>query len=304
MKSLFQRRKEILAPTSTILLRFFFNGRGADIERTKEALYRTLLHCFIDESSLIMCSVLAHYLDKERRGTKVRWQVSELANIFHDSIETYDLGDLEILVDALEECSDAEVLDVVRAFEISIQRPRKTALRICWSSRFYPHISLRTLRGIDLIVDNHNKEDIQKYVESTFPGEFVQNSALVSVRESIILRAKGIFLWASLVAHKLLRAFDTGASAIKLHEMLGDIPESLDNLFLDIYTADNFTTEQRTTLPILTYILFEAARPFSDGEFKTALLLSPRSFCSSTLSARTTSIRLQEATDPFFGRIV
>lgn len=242
------------------------------MEKSREALYRTLLHSLIHVNPSLLCEVLVLYLEKETRGDSVRWQTTELADVFHDKLEQFQSNDIEILIDALDECSDAEVLDVVRRFERSIQAHRNhTALRVCWSSRFYPNISLRAVQGIELVVNENNTGDIREYIQKVFPMDL--HEPLRSVGENIISRAKGIFLWASLVANKLIKAFDAGKDADQLTAMLHDIPDGLDNYFLEIFKEPSFTTEQREDLQRIALLVLGASRPLSVEELYTALLL-------------------------------
>ncbi|KAI0183818.1 Alpha/Beta hydrolase protein, partial [Xylaria flabelliformis] len=272
MKSLYKQRKQDLKGSQTILLRFFFNARGSDMEKSREALYKTLLHSLIQESPLMLCEVLALYLEKETRGNIVQWQTPELVDVFHDKIKHFRTSDIEILIDALDECSEAEVLRVIRRFEESIQVPRShTTLRVCWSSRFYPHISLRTVQGIELVVNNNNGGDIKQYVQSILPID--SHKPLRSVSEDIIARAQGNFLWASLVSDKLIKAFHTGKGVNELKDTLRSTPDGLDNYFLEIFKAPSFTEEQRHDLQRIALFVLGASRSLSVEELHTALKL-------------------------------
>ncbi|KAI1178457.1 hypothetical protein F4777DRAFT_537725 [Nemania sp. FL0916] len=271
MKSLYLRRQQDLRGSKTILLRHFFNARGSDMERSQEGLYRTLLYSLALKVPTIPCEVLARHLEKEIRGHTVRWQTTELVEIFHDWIMHLQTHNIEILIDALDECSDNDVLDVVRRFERSIQAPQNhTSLRVCWSSRFYRRISLTTLRGFELVVNNHNEEDIRKYVENIFGPNLERK--LEPIRETIISRARGIFLWVSLVAKKLIKAFDAGRDEDQLWNMLRNIPNDLDALFSSIFEEPGFTTEQSDDLRRILYFVLGAIRSMSIRELYTAFL--------------------------------
>ncbi|TRX88913.1 hypothetical protein FHL15_010141 [Xylaria flabelliformis] len=272
MKSLYKQRKQDLKGSQTVLLRFFFNARGSDMEKSREALYKTLLLSLIQESRLMLCEVLALYLEKETRGNIVQWQTPELVDVFHDKIEHFRTSDIEILIDALDECSEAEVLRVVRRFEESIQVPRNhTTLRVCWSSRFYPHISLRAVQGTELVVNNNNSGDIRQYVQSILPID--SHKPLRSVSEDIIARAQGNFLWASLVSDKLIKAFHTGKGVNELKDTLRNTPDGLDNYFLEVFKAPSFTEEQRHDLQRIALFVLGASRSLSVEELHTALIL-------------------------------
>lgn len=272
MKSLYGSRKLVLTGSSTTLLRFFFNARGSETERSWTALYRTLLCNFLQESPLLMCELLPQFLEKEVRQESARWQTIDLADIFHHSIEQYDANDIEILIDALDECSDTQVAEVVRRFERSIQTPRRrTKLRVCWSSRYYPHISLRSAKGIELVLNENNGGDIERYVHSVFPAG--PQNLLDSVKFKIMARANGVFLWASLVTDRLLKAFDSGSTASELEEMLLSTPDDLDDLYYAIFRDSAFTKAQREYLQRIALFVLGSFRSLSLQELYTALSL-------------------------------
>ena len=58
--------------------------------------------------SPLLCEVVALYL--KTRANSVRWQTTELAKLFHDKLELFQSNDIEILIDALDECSDAKCI--------------------------------------------------------------------------------------------------------------------------------------------------------------------------------------------------
>jgi hypothetical protein len=298
MKSLLKQREEVLKDSGVILLRFFFNARGSEIERSSEALYKTLLHSLIQLDQVTLYEVLATYLKKETQNRVTRWHSIELAELFHDKIEQPGMGDIEILIDALDECSDTEVLGIVRRFERSVQlNPQGTLLKICWSSRFYPHIGFTIAQGVDLIVNENNEQDIKTYVAKIFQPTVYK--CIQSVVDEIISRANGIFLWAYLVADRLLRAFNAGKTASQLSTILRRIPDSLENLFLEIFDETHFTAEQRQDLRRIAVVVFGALRPVSLGELHAALMLSD----PSGLSCLNDTILTDENVEQFKRRV-
>lgn len=288
MKSIFKRRQEELDGLSTILLRFFFNARGSSMERSSEALYRTLLRSLMLESDVLSCEITTSYLLKESRGRNIQWKTSEIADMFHEKIESYQAKDIEILIDALDECSYTEVLEVVRRFERSIDVPRNgTTLKICWSSRFYPNISLASVHGVELVINIHNTKDIWKHVWSILPMK--SSRKLQDIGETIISRAQGTFLWASLVTSKLKKAYDAGSGLEELEALLADTPNGLTELFLEIFNRPQFQEKQRQDLRKVASLILGGVRAFTIDELYAALYLTvsdlPVSFSAVTLES-------------------
>lgn len=130
---------------------------------------------------------------------------TELIEFCHGSICRPGSKPINVIVDALDECSQDEVHTVVRAFERSaaIAIARKVKLRLCWASRHFPLIKIRRCQVLQL--ENENTLDIASYVRSE-----LQDSDIMAhdsdIVEKIVHKANGVFLWARLIMHRLLTA--------------------------------------------------------------------------------------------------
>ena len=144
IKSLYSTWKRM--PISSLHLCFFFNARGAAIEKTPLGLYITLLHDLLGRMPVVLCEFLPRFLEKEMISTdnKVSWNLVEVADAFHEMIACKQPRPINILIDALDECKEDEVRSVIRKFESIIADARRAGaeLKVCWSSRYYPHVSL------------------------------------------------------------------------------------------------------------------------------------------------------------------
>lgn len=281
MKSLYQKRNEhrgngeTANSLATIHIGFFFNARGAAIERTPIGLYITLLHGVLRQIPSVMCEFLPVFLEKEfySQDRKIAWQVTEVAQAFHSIIGQKQPKYIEIMIDALDECEDDEVRSTIRRFESSIAEAQASGaeLRVCWSSRYYPHISLKSKHGLELRLDKQNDSDIRQYVEKELPEGV--DSSILSIREDMISRANGVFLWAVLATKRLLKAIDQGEEDVELRRLLNSIPHKLDDLFDEIFKNADNSIAKRQELVRMAQWIFCAFRPLTIDEFFTAMLL-------------------------------
>jgi hypothetical protein len=193
-------RREKRKPTSilpaTINLSFFSNARGAAIEKTPIGLYKTLLYGLLRWIPLVMCDFILTFIDKEfcTQHSKIPWQMTELADAIHSIIGRKQPNTIEIMIDALEECEDDEVRSAIRRFESSITdaQTSRARLRVCWSSRYYPHIGLKSQNELELRLNKENDRDIRHFVEKEIhPGS---HETLLSIMENVISSARGVFL--------------------------------------------------------------------------------------------------------------
>jgi ankyrin repeat domain-containing protein 50 len=147
-------------------------------------------------------------------------------------------------VDECEEEDAREIIDSIRdsvSTEDSIPESmsaESSKLRICLSSRHYPSILLPGC--LELWVEGHNKPDIRKYVDVNIARirfESEDTKAKDDLKEAIIGKASGIFLWVYLVVRKLRATSEKGESIQKLQALLKDTPPTLDALFRRMISA-------------------------------------------------------------------
>ena len=204
MKDLVGRRGSKPARPGTLLLTFFFNARGAPTERSPEALFRTLLHRLLEESATARFSLPMTFLKKQARELTATWNVVELANLLHDQALCLAPQNVELIIDALDECPQDDVIDVVRRFEQTMKNWKEpNALHICWSSRFYPDVTLDSHIGVEISINDQNHRDIERYVLDKFV--VLAPDELEELETRICERSNGIFFWAQLVVDKLIK---------------------------------------------------------------------------------------------------
>ncbi|KAJ5160681.1 uncharacterized protein N7482_007685 [Penicillium canariense] len=165
------------------------------------------------------------------------WTKRDVKNLLSLTIKSLQGHHILFLIDAVDECDQAEVEDMTTFFqELGKSAVEHTVyLRICLASRHYPHITLD--KGIEFIVeDQHEHEDdLRRYVETKLKGG--RSSLVQDIRNDICKRADGVFLWVMLVVRSLNEAFDRG-NISALQKRLNEIPDGLDDLFTDILTRD------------------------------------------------------------------
>jgi len=238
------------------------------MEKSEQGLYRTLLHGLATLRPESMCRLLAIYLQKSSGRAKFDWKTPDLKSMFYTELKFLP-NNLEIFIDALDECSSDEVQEVVDGFERLLSG--STVLKVCWSSRFYPHIDLKTPQGVELELNEMNRDDIHRYIEDNIPTWLKQT--WVQAVPEIVSKADGIFLWAILVAKRIEKAFSEGMELGDLKGVLSKTPKGLDQLFSKIFNNPEYTNEQKNDLQTIIDIVLGARRPLLIEELYTALKL-------------------------------
>ena len=256
----------------SIAVGFFFNARGAPLERFPEGLFRSILHqLFVTSEQVDPKFVQAYSQRTTSLASGWTWSEAELRDMLKTAIET--LKDIRILmyVDALDECEEKcirKLVDFLReVLQLSVHAGRD--LRICVSSRHYPNI--RTLQKSTICVELENVADIAAYVCATLKdiGRYT-----FDLHHSITNKAAGIFLWPVLVLQKLREAVEDGEPQQTFSSILASIPEGLDELFRGL-VANIASADRPKAASLMLWVLF-ARRPLSVPELRLALAFDTR----------------------------
>ena len=252
--------------TSETVISFFFNARGEDLEKSTRGMYQSLLF-----QILKAIPDLQIVLDRFRpvaQEESLKWEEDDLQSLFESAIKRLGQRRLTCFIDALDECEEGQIRDLVAFLERLGQLAISSQIHfyVFLSSRHYPYISIRN--GIQMTLEGQegHDQDIGKYLGSELKagrGEQVE-----AIREEILKRSSGIFLWVALVVQILNKEYDHGR-VHALRRRLREIPDGLDKLFEDILTRDQENMGEMVLC--LQWILY-AKRPLKRDEVYHAIL--------------------------------
>ena len=251
-----------------IVISFFFNARGEELEKSTFGMYRSLLYQLLKALPDLQVISKAHRTCFLPDGTFAALEEADLKEMFATVIQHLKERRLICFIDALDECEENEIRDLVIFLEKLEQLAISSQIRLnfCLSSRHYPHISIA--KGVQLVLEGQegHVQDIARYLNGELrAGDGKQVEA---IKEEILTRASGIFLWVALVVQILNREYDHGR-VHALSRRLREIPDGLDKLFEDILTRDRENLDALTLC--LQWILY-AKRPLRREELYYAIL--------------------------------
>ncbi|KAJ9300227.1 hypothetical protein DTO271G3_2344 [Paecilomyces variotii] len=261
-------RKETSTP---LVISFFFNARGEELEKSVLGMYRSLVLQLLEKAPELDVFDSARLTDLNE-SQQPQWNIEILKSLFQHSIESLRRP-LTCFIDALDECDEDEIREMVAFFEElgDLAVDSQCKLRVCFSSRHYPSIIIQS--GIKFILDDEegHYQDIEKYVYSEL--KFKAGQDFDQIKREVINKASGIFLWAVLVVPILNKEYARG-NMRQLKKRLLEIPKGLDELFKSILTRDNQDTEK--LILCLQWVLF-AKRPLRPEELYFAILVGTES---------------------------
>ena len=202
-------------------------------------MYRSLLFQLLQRIPKLQC-----VLDPLNSATiSERWDLEVLKDTFLQAVERLKQEHLLCLVDALDECPEDQVRDMIEYFESlnDLAISNRIRFHVCFSSRHYPHISIR--KGMTLVLENQegHSDDISTYLSIELKAG--KGKQIQEIKAQILEKASGIFLWVFLVVQILNKEYDKGRVST-LRKRLHDIPTELNDLFRDIFMRDGQNVQE------------------------------------------------------------
>ncbi|KAH8684251.1 heterokaryon incompatibility protein-domain-containing protein [Tricladium varicosporioides] len=270
MKLLFETAK-LKGDSSQLTLSFFFLARGIAEEKSTTGLYRSLLHQLFQKVEELRDSLDWMTPDGARSIQRNQWHDAALKQTLAHAVQKLGSRSLMIFVDALDECNQGQAADMVCFFEelCGLAREAQVSLRICFSSRHYPTITIQ--KGVEVTLEDEagHTEDMEQYIRLKLRLGTVKQAE--PLRADILKRSSGIFLWVVLVIDILNGEYQRGLISPKQsRQRLKEIPPELSKLFEMIITRDGENPEQLQLC--LRWVLF-AARPLKPQELYFAIQL-------------------------------
>ncbi|CRK26254.1 hypothetical protein BN1708_014435, partial [Verticillium longisporum] len=252
-----------------IIITFFFNASGDDLERSTLGMYRSLLLQLLDEIPPLWAIFNHVYRLRWRTAERHCWDVGILQELLEAAVEHLENHSVTFFIDALDECKDSDVHDMIDFMRRMSQKSILfgSQVRTCFSSRHYPIITLE--RGIEVVLENQSghAEDIKEYIEAKL--KLGPSQAAKDFGSEVQQKAAGVFMWVVLVVHILNDAHVGGQGRIQeLRKRLDVLPRDLHDLFRNILDRNNTNLEHLALC--LQWILF-ARRPLTPLELYFAI---------------------------------
>ncbi|KAM0239458.1 hypothetical protein ACHAP5_008314 [Fusarium lateritium] len=277
MKFIYLQAKRKERKTQNLTASFFFNARGELLEKTVSGMYRSLLLQLVEGFPDLKC-VLADPEIVPRRQTGCP-SLNVLKDLLRSAISKLGQRSLTCFIDALDECDEQQVMDLVEYFEDLAEQCTEDGVRlsICFSSRHYPYIDVRL--GIRLILEDQmgHASDLESYIKTNL--RIKDPSLLAELQETMLEKAAGVFLWVVLVIDILKRENCRGRLSLKMR--LEQVPNGLSELFKDLLKRDA-TNMEELQLSVLWILL--SKRPLKPEEYYHAIWsgLSPAGLADAT----------------------
>jgi hypothetical protein len=246
---------------------FFFNARGEDLEKSTLGTYQSLLLQLLEHFPALQ-RVLDSLHCTSILSSSRKWSVESLKVLLEQAVLSLGESSVICFIDALDECEDSQIRDMTSFLEHVSELAVSAGIKfyICFSSRHYPHITIR--KGLSLVLERQDghSEDITKYIDSELKigHSKIAEQLRIKVRE----KASGIFLWVVLVVGILNREYEDGRMHV-LQRRLEEIPDDLHETFRNILAVDSRNRDEQALC--IQWVLF-SEHPLSPEELYFAIL--------------------------------
>ncbi|KAH8689852.1 hypothetical protein BGW36DRAFT_389823 [Talaromyces proteolyticus] len=251
------------------IMKFALNHakRRKDLERSTIGMCRSLLYQLLEKVPELQ-NILDPLGSPPESSEYHLWNIEILKNLLWGAIVQLGQRRLMCFIDALDECEEDQVREMVEFFENleQLSVSARIQLHICFSSRHYPHVTIGKGQQLVLECQGGHNQDIANYLYSELKVGY--NKQADEVRMEILEMASGIFLWVVLVVRILNREYERGRTH-GLRKKLQEIPTELNNLWRDILIRDNQNME--SLFLCIQWILY-AKRPLKREELYLAIL--------------------------------
>jgi len=219
---------------------FFFNYRGTVIQKSFEGLMRSILRQIIKQLEKSATLALLDDLLQSPIWTQKShdpWLLTQMEE-FLRAILNQKRVELRVwfFFDALDEF-DGPPDYISRFVKYLANRPpgSLTHVKVCFSSRPWEEFFAGFSSSPNLAVEDFTKEDIRYYCAASLSNTLAGNHLAFVPRlvDEIVLRASGVFLWASLVLKELATACCNGQmpSLADLLGLLKSVPVELSKFY-------------------------------------------------------------------------
>jgi hypothetical protein len=281
-------------PSDKILIRpsFFFHNRGSKYQKSLEGLLRSLLYQILSGDNRILELVASKYAQRspERR---LQWPRQDLEESWMAVCNQCHVGlSVCLFLDALDEY-DGDPESMVHFLRSLVVLPpdSATSIKVCFSSRLYNifidefkgspgfKIHERTQRDIEHVITERLSKS-QSVSEALASGNEQSRTVFHEIRNELVSRAEGVFLWLRFALDDLLRSHREGDDISNVLDRLRSLPDELGNFYQRIIEGVPLAYRWET------YVMLEAV--LRSNEELTAEDLYGVLVCSAIRSLRDT----------------
>ncbi|KAI1093695.1 hypothetical protein F5B19DRAFT_117045 [Rostrohypoxylon terebratum] len=252
------------------------------IHRSRTGLLRALVFELLIGFPNVCEDMKREYEVKSAQDPTISWEASELEYILRGMFMGRRDSWTTIILDGMDGFGAQAAKKIVQFLRglSRIAHDRDAKLRVCFVSRTSLPIDRYLWDSLEIIVDRNNRPDIVHYVNNkmlSFEGR-LNNVSLSKIKDAIIHKSSGVFLWVAVTIDMLLDDYDDGIpwrSDDILINNLDKMPEELEDLYIHVMKELSERKDRKASIQLFLWALF-SLRPLQVPEFQEVLSLIDR----------------------------
>ena len=218
-----------------IVAAFFYSFRGGATEISHTPMIRSLLYQILEGNSKLFPLFQSSYRDLSTTEGGPKWTYEVLKSLFISLRKTQTPLKIYIVVDAMDESDEGrrpEILD----FLLDLCSSKSSCIfKGLIASRPHLDIQKRLNKCGYIILQDENRRDIEivvsKGLKHLSENQNIPQDKLDTVRDYLIKRCDGVFLWVSIVLRELEELVAVGISGASVMKLLESLPSDLVKLY-------------------------------------------------------------------------
>ncbi|KAK4063855.1 hypothetical protein Trihar35433_8563 [Trichoderma harzianum] len=224
-------RNASIAGTGDIVLSFFFNRHGVELQRTPFGLYRSLLYQILEQRPDLLPNLIVTFIQRHKEsgepGETWQWNPEELQNFFQLALpKLLTTHQVWLFIDSLDACGQESAASLTQEFKSLVQMLSGGLkdFHVCLACHGY--LSLDPDSALQICLENENYDDIVKYLEMQLPMSIMRRASYIPTL--IVGGAKGVFTLTRLLTNQVQELERKGITIDVIEEELKSIRPILE----------------------------------------------------------------------------
>jgi hypothetical protein len=270
---------QLATDRDVIIATFFYSFRGGATETSHTLMLRSLLYQILQGNSKLFPSFQLAYRKLRTTDNGPEWSYKDLKSLFLSLRNAQTQLKIYIVVDAMDESEKVgrpEILDFLS--DLRSSKP-PCIFKVLIASRPHHDIQIHLKEYGHIILQKENRPDIEtviiKGLNDLSKKHKIPDGNLNRVRDDLIERCEGVFLWVSLVLRELGELLPNGFSEVDITNLLKSLPSDLVAFYKHIVQRLKESRKQcqmREGKKMLAWAAF-AERPITIDEFGDAVII-------------------------------
>ncbi|PTB65045.1 hypothetical protein BBK36DRAFT_1088679, partial [Trichoderma citrinoviride] len=216
---------------NTLTVSHFFWKPGNPLQKNLRGLLCSLNHQLLSGDHTLVGHVLSEFPFAGGQDTVGDWEITQLQSVFYSILKQCNRS-VFLLIDGLDEAAETEKTLHWLDSLIGLHN-----VKLCISSRSEDVFRRKFSRNDGFKLEDLTRDDMMKYARAEMPpsNERYPSEYLENLRDLLVDKAEGVFLWLVLALESVKRGLRNNDGQDKIHSRLKQLPSELEDLYAEMW---------------------------------------------------------------------